>query len=323
MSEAVRHAVTIAESLAGERLDRALAIALPALTRSRVKALIEGRRVTSADGRTVEEPSRKVKTGERYVVDIPAPDPAEPEPQAIALDILHEDDDLLVLNKPPGLVVHPAPGNPDKTLVNALLAHCGASLSGIGGVRRPGIVHRLDKDTSGVMVVAKNDQSHHRLSRLFAKHDLTRIYKALVWGGPTSRQGTIDAPIARHPVDRKRMAVRSSGGKAAVTDYWLEQRFGPPLKPVASLLGCQLHTGRTHQVRVHLAHLGSPVVGDPVYGRNRRPSGPLASVAAFPRQALHAQVLEFAHPRSGRPMKFEAEMPKDFKDLLQSLKDLT
>ena len=189
----------------------------PSLTRSRVKALIESRRVALADGRTIEEPSRKVKTGERFVVDIPEPEPAEPKPQALDLHILHEDSDLLVLNKPAGLVVHPAPGNPDYTLVNALLAHCGQSLSGIGGVRRPGIVHRLDKDTSGVMVVAKNDfTATRRLAKLFAAHDLTRIYQALVWGRPKAEKGTIDAAIGRHPVDRKRMSVRTrpaAGGR--------------------------------------------------------------------------------------------------------------
>ena len=265
-----RHVVTVDESASGERLDRTLAAALPSLTRSRVKALIESRRVALADGRTIEEPSRKVKTGECFIVDIPEPEPAAPRPQAIDLDILYEDSDLLVLNKPAGMVVHPAPGNPDGTLVNALLAHCGDSLSGIGGVRRPGIVHRLDKDTSGVMVVAKNDRSHQALAKLFAAHDLTRIYQALVWGGPKAQKGTIEAAIGRHPVDRKRMAVRNSSGRMAVTEYWVERRFGPPLAPVASLLGAKLGTGRTHQVRVHLAHLGCPVVGDPVYGRKSR-----------------------------------------------------
>jgi 23S rRNA pseudouridine1911/1915/1917 synthase len=189
MSGAGRHIVTFDQNAAGERLDRALAAALPSLTRSRVKALIEGRRVALADGATVEEPSRKVKTGERFVVDIPEPEPAKPAAQARDLDILYEDTDLLVLNKPAGLVVHPAPGNPDHTLVNALLAHCGATLSGIGGVRRPGIVHRLDKDTSGVMVVAKNDETHQRLSKMFAAHDLTRIYQAVVWGTPPAKRG--------------------------------------------------------------------------------------------------------------------------------------
>jgi 23S rRNA pseudouridine1911/1915/1917 synthase len=322
MSEAQRHIVTIDSG--GERLDRALAAALPTLTRSRVKALIESRRVSLADGDTVnggtvvEEPSRKVKIGERFVVDIPAPEAAEPEPQAMALDILFEDDDLLVLNKPAGLVVHPAPGNPDNTLVNALLAHCGDSLSGIGGVRRPGIVHRLDKDTSGVMVVAKNDVAHQALSKLFAAHDLTRIYQAVVWGTPKAKGGTIDAAIGRHPVDRKRMAVRESSGRRAVTDYWLEKRFGPPLTPVASLMGAKLHTGRTHQVRVHLAHIGCPVVGDPVYGRRRNSAG-LLSLKSFGRQALHAAVLEFRHPRTRREMTFASELPHDMAKLVAEL----
>jgi 23S rRNA pseudouridine1911/1915/1917 synthase len=314
-----RHVVTVDESASGERLDRALAAALPDLTRSRVKALIESRRVALEDGRTIEEPSRKVKTGERFIVDIPEPEPAVPQPQAIDLDILYEDSDLLVLNKPAGLVVHPAPGNPDCTLVNALLAHCGDSLSGIGGVRRPGIVHRLDKDTSGVMVVAKNDRSHHALAKLFAAHDLTRIYRALVWGGPKAQKGTIEAAIGRHPVDRKRMAVRTTSGRMAVTEYWVERRFGPPLAPVASLLGAKLGTGRTHQVRVHLAHLGCPVVGDPVYGRKSRNASQPASLRGFGRQALHAAVLEFRHPRTGKEMRFATELPQDFRMLVAEL----
>jgi 23S rRNA pseudouridine1911/1915/1917 synthase len=314
-----RHLVTIDQNASGERLDRALAAALPSLTRSRVKALIESRRVTLAEGATIEEPSRKVKTGECFVVDIPEPEPAEPQPQARALEILYEDSDLLVLNKPAGLVVHPAPGNPDNTLVNALLAHCGASLSGIGGVRRPGIVHRLDKDTSGVMVVAKNDATHQALSKLFAAHDLTRIYQALVWGGPKAKAGTIEAAIGRHPVDRKRMTVRRSGGRPAVTEYWVERRFGPALQPVASLVGARLHTGRTHQVRVHLAHLGCPVVGDPIYGRTSRNSAVPASLKAFRRQALHAAVLAFRHPRTGKEMRFASELPQDFSNLLSEL----
>ncbi len=322
MSDTGRHFVTIDESASGGRLDRALAAALPTLTRSRVKALIESRRVALADGRTIEEPSRKVKTGERFVVDIPEPEPAEPRPQAIDLDILYEDSDLLVLNKPAGLVVHPAPGNPDSTLVNALLAHWGDRLSGSGGGRRPGIVHRLDKDTSGVMVVAKNDATHRALARLFAAHDLTRIYQVLVWGGPRASKGKIDAAIGRHPVDRKRMAVRQSSGRAALTEYWVERRFGPPLAPVASLLGARLHTGRTHQVRVHLAHLGCPVVGDPVYGRKSRNAGQPVPLREFGRQALHAAVLEFRHPRTGREMRFASQLPQDFRTLLTELNDV-
>ena len=319
MSDAGRHIVTVEDSASGERLDRALAAALPSLTRSRVKALIESRRVALADGRTIEEPSRKVKTGETFVVDIPEPEPAQPLPQAIDLEILFEDSDLLVLNKPAGLVVHPAPGNPDNTLVNALLAHCGDSLSGIGGVRRPGIVHRLDKDTSGVMVVAKNDMTHRALARLFAAHDLTRQYKALVWGAPPASRGTIEAAIGRHPVDRKRMTVRRSGGRAALTEYWVERRFGPPHAPVATLVGAQLGTGRTHQVRVHLAHLGCPVVGDPVYGRKARNAAAPASLRGFQRQALHAAVLAFQHPRTGKELRFASQLPQDFEMLLTDL----
>ena len=319
MNEAQRHIVTVDDSMEGERLDRALAAALPDLTRTRVKTLIESRRVALADGRTIEEPSRKVKKGESYTVDVPAPEPAEPLAQKIDLDILYEDSDLLVLNKPAGLVVHPAPGNPDNTLVNALLAHCGESLSGIGGVRRPGIVHRLDKDTSGVMVVAKNDPTHQALSKLFAAHDLVRQYKALVWGCPNPKKGTIDAPIARHPVDRKRMAVRRTSGREAITDYWLEKAFGPPLKPIASLVGAQLQTGRTHQVRVHLAHIGCPVVGDPVYGRRRRNAGAPPTLESFERQALHAAVLEFRHPGLRKVMRFASELPQDFGRLVADL----
>ncbi|MBM3647989.1 MAG: RluA family pseudouridine synthase [Alphaproteobacteria bacterium] len=314
-----RHYVTVDQDASGERLDRALVAALPGLTRSRVKALIESRRVALADGATIEEPSRKVKTGERFVVDIPEPAPATPLPQHMALDILYEDAALLVLDKPAGLVVHPAPGNPDNTLVNALLAHCGDSLSGIGGVRRPGIVHRLDKDTSGVMVVAKDDASHRALAKLFAAHDLTRIYRALVWGGPTATKGTIEAAIGRHPVDRKRMTVRRSGGRRAVTEYWVEQRFGPPLAPLASLIGAKLETGRTHQVRVHLAHLGCPVVGDPLYGRKSRSTAQPVALRTFGRQALHAAVLEFRHPTTGKLMRFASELPQDFRSLLAEL----
>ncbi|WP_428664025.1 RluA family pseudouridine synthase [Reyranella sp.] len=318
MSEAKRHIVTFDQSATGERLDRALAVALPTLTRSRVKALIESRRVALADGTTVEEPSRKVKTGDQFVVDVPEPEAPTPQPQAIDLEILYEDSDLLVLNKPAGLVVHPAPGNPDNTLVNALLAHCGDSLSGIGGVRRPGIVHRLDKDTSGVMVVAKNDATHQALSKLFAAHDLVRIYKALVWGAPKAKTGTIEAAIGRHPIDRKRMAVRETSGRHATTEYWLEKRFGPPLKPLASLVGAKLGTGRTHQVRVHLSHIGCPVIGDPVYGRRRNSPAP-DSLKSFKRQALHAAVLEFRHPATGKIMKFASELPQDMARLVTEL----
>ncbi|MBM3643508.1 MAG: RluA family pseudouridine synthase [Alphaproteobacteria bacterium] len=314
-----RHTVTIDDDRAGDRLDRALAALLPDTTRSRVKALIEGRHVFGADGATIEEPSRKVKSGETFTVAIPAPEPALPEPQAAPLDVLHEDRDLLVLNKAAGMVVHPAPGNPDRTLVNALLAHCGDSLSGIGGVRRPGIVHRLDKDTSGVMVVAKNDETHRALSALFAAHDITREYLALVWGAPTAQSGTIEAALGRHRVDRQRMAVRRLGGKNAITDWQVERRFGPPLRPLASLIRASLRTGRTHQVRVHLAHIGCPVVGDPVYGRKRALAGLPADLVGFSRQALHAAVLAFDHPRTGKALRFSTNLPQDIKKLVTGL----
>src|SRR5262252_7571563 len=286
--------VTAGPADAGERLDRVLATHLgsdgAALSRSRLKQLILDGRV-SRGGATISDPSLRVKPGETFLVAVPPPVADRPAAQAMPLAISYEDAHLIVIDKQAGLVVHPAPGNPDQTLVNALLAHCGDSLAGIGGVRRPGIVHRLDKDTSGVMVVAKNDETHTALSRLFARHDLSRIYQALVWGGPRHKTGTVEAAIGRHPVDRKRMAVRRTGGRAAITDYWVECRFGPPLQPMASLVRARLHTGRTHQVRVHLAHLGCPVVGDPLYGRAPRNSDVPASLRAFRRQALHAAVL--------------------------------
>ena len=314
MSDAGRHTVTIDDSASGDRLDRALATALPTLTRSRVKALIESRRVALADGRTIEEPSRKVKTGERFVVDIPEPEPAEPLPQAIDLDVLYEDSDLLVLDKPAGLVVHPAPGNPDRTLVNALLAHCGESLSGIGGVRRPGIVHRLDKNTSGVMVVAKNDADPPGAGEAVRRPRPDADLQGPGVGRAAGAEGQCRRGDRPPPVDRKRMAVRKTSGRAALTEYWLEERFGPALRPVASLVGARLHTGRTHQVRVHLAHLGCPVVGDPVYGRRPGNAQGPASLRSFGRQALHAAVLAFKHPRTGREMRFASKLPEDFQD---------
>ncbi|HAL71256.1 MAG TPA: RluA family pseudouridine synthase [Verrucomicrobiales bacterium] len=295
--------MTIDANAAGERLDRALAAALPDLTRSRVKALIESRRVALENGRTIEEPSRKVKTGERFVVDIPPPEPAEPEPQAIALDILHEDDDILVLNKPAGLVVHPAPGNPDRTLVNALLAHCGDSLSGIGGVRRPGIVHRLDKDTSGVMVVAKNDIAHRRLSEAFAERRMSKIYLAAINGVPKEKSGRIQNLIGRHPVDRKRMAILYDGaGKDAITEW--EQLS---VYKDTALIRCKLLTGRTHQIRVHMKEgLGFPILGDPIYGHPNRQKIPT------PRLMLHAWKLSLHHPIHDQPMNFEATVPVEY-----------
>jgi 23S rRNA pseudouridine1911/1915/1917 synthase len=310
------------ESDAGDRLDRRIAAWLPGLSRSRAKALIEEGRVSllSAGERraTLADPSRKVKAGEAFEIEVPESAPATPQAQAIALSILHEDADLIVLDKPAGLVVHPAPGNPDRTLVNALLAHCGDSLSGIGGVRRPGIVHRLDKDTSGVMVVAKNDRAHHALSEQFQVHSVERAYRAVVHGAPIPPVGVIEGNIGRHRTDRKRMAVVASGGKPATTRYRVLERFGDPARPVASLVEAELMTGRTHQVRVHLASRGHPLIGDPIYGRGRAARG--AQVPAFGRQALHAFRLGFVHPRDGTAQRFESPLPQDLDSLLQILR---
>jgi len=318
----------IPAALAGERLDRALVATLPPaedgapLSRSRLKALIEAGAVSLA-GATISDPSRRVKAGERYAVRLPAPAPAAPEAQEMPLSILYEDADLIVIDKPAGLVVHPAPGNPDRTLVNALLAHCGASLTGIGGEKRPGIVHRLDKDTSGVMVAAKTALAHAALTRAFAARDLERAYLAIVWGVPSPPAGEVAGAIGRDPRDRKRMAVRPEGGKPALTRYRVVKAFGS----AAALVECRLATGRTHQIRVHMAAIGHPVVGDPLYGRPPRragrralPDAALARLKAFPRQALHARVIGFVHPRTGQALRFESELPFDIKSLIDDMR---
>ncbi len=311
----------VAEDEAGHRLDRVLATHFPEHSRSRLKVLIEEGRV-SADGETITEPSYRVKPGQAFVVMIPESVPYEPQAQAIPLDVLYEDSWLLVIDKPAGLVVHPAPGNPDFTLVNALLAHCGDTLSGIGGVRRPGIVHRLDKDTSGVMVVAKSDAAHRALSRQFEKRTAERAYRAIVWGTPMPPSGRIAGNIGRDPRNRKKMAVVAEGkGRPAATTYRLVRRLGP----IASLVECRLETGRTHQVRVHLTHIGHPLIGDPLYGRARVARlGALAAekaalVRAFSRQALHARQLGFDHPQTSERLNFETEMPNDMKSLCETL----
>lgn len=330
-ADSQRHRLIVAPDQAGQRLDRYLAeqfaSGMDGLSRSRLKQLIEAGHVAIGQRgslQPVREPSRKVKAGETIEVLVPPSTPATPEAQHIALTILYEDDDLLVLDKPAGLVVHPAPGNLDMTLVNALLAHCGDSLSGIGGVRRPGIVHRLDKDTSGVMVVAKNDATHQTLSAAFARHDIDRAYKALVWGAPQPAAGTIEGNIGRSPLNRKKMAVVARGGKPAATRYRVEQRFGPANAALASVVDCTLLTGRTHQVRVHLASKGHPLVGDPVYGRARKkPKGweeEATILNGFERQALHAYRLGFTHPRTGKKLQFESPIPNDFKALIDAFK---
>jgi len=306
---------------AGERLDRFLARRLSGLSRSRLKQLIETGRV-SESGATLSDPSQKVKAGQVFRLDLPPVAPATPLGQAMDLAIVYEDEDLIVIDKPAGMVVHPAPGNPDKTLVNALIAHCGESLSGIGGERRPGIVHRLDKDTSGLLVAAKNDAAHQALAADFAARRIDRHYLAVVWGMPAPREGEIEGAIGRHPVDRKRMAVVSRGGRSALTRYRVVAALGLG----ASLVECRLATGRTHQIRVHLASIGHPLLGDPVYGKEtaeRRarlnPAG-RAALAGFRRQALHAASLGFRHPRTGAWLAFESPMPPDLACLINALK---
>jgi 23S rRNA pseudouridine1911/1915/1917 synthase len=331
MSEADKHeVVTVEDGEAGERLDRFLARRLPALSRSRLQALIRAGAV-ARDGVVQGDLGARVKAGEAYQVIVPAPEPAKPAPEAIALAIVYEDAHLLVIDKPKGLAVHPGPGHASGTLVNALIAHCGESLSGIGGVRRPGIVHRLDKDTTGLLVVAKTDRAHRDLAEQFAAHGadgrLERGYRALVWGVPDRPRGVIDAPLARSAANRTKIAVvKAEAGRHAVTRFEVLQRFtaGEP-RPVASLLRLVLETGRTHQVRVHLAHIGHPLLGDMTYGAGfkasarRLPPGAQAALAALGRQALHAAELAFVHPVTGRRLAFESSLPADMASLMAAL----
>ncbi len=310
------YTVAVGPDKAGQRLDRVLADALPELSRSRLKGLIDDGAVR-LDGTPMTTPSAKVRAGEAYLVDVPPAAPAEPEAQAIPLAVIYEDDHLIVIDKPPGLVVHPAAGNPDGTLVNALLAHCGDGLKGIGGVRRPGIVHRLDKDTSGLMVAAKTEAAQAGLAAQFAAHSLERAYRAVVWGTPAPREGTLDGPIGRSPRNRKKMAVVARAGKPALTRYRTER----PLGLHAALLECRLATGRTHQIRVHLNHAGHPLVGDPLYGRRPRglPSGLAAAERGIGRQALHAYLIGFIHPETGEKIRFEVDLPNDINELIYIL----
>ena len=315
--------VTIDAAGEGERLDRALQLRLPELSRSRLKQLILSGQV-SDDANVIRDPSRKVRNGQTFVVILPEPEAATPQAQAIPLDIRFEDAHLIVIDKPAGLVVHPAPGNPDGTLVNALIAHCGESLAGIGGERRPGIVHRLDKDTSGLIVAAKTELAHRALSADFAARRIARAYAAIVWGVPLPVEGEIAGNIGRSMTNRKKMAVvGATRGKPAVTRYKTERIFGD----VAALIECRLLTGRTHQIRVHLAERGHPLIGDPVYsgrhGRGVARRETAAEAAAyFPRQALHARHLGFSHPASGEYLAFDSDLPDDMKSLLVTLERL-
>lgn len=339
---AVLKELTVETDEAGGRIDQWLAGQLaPDLSRNRVQRLIRDGQV-KIDDIVIIEPRRKLKAGERISFIMPDQEPVAPQPENIPLAILFEDDDLIVINKPAGLVMHPGAGNPTGTLVNALISHCGDRLSAIGGAERAGIVHRLDKDTSGVIVVAKTDHAHRALSESFADHgrsgDLERAYDALVWGAPARMTGTIDAPLGR-AADRTRRAIvppDRADARHAVTHFSVKERFGPATqaatrKPtgsemMASLLECQLETGRTHQIRVHLAHIGHPVIGDRDYGRafftkaNRLASPLKDLVRSFPRQALHARLLVLRHPASGELMRFEAPLPTDLMELIDGFR---
>jgi 23S rRNA pseudouridine1911/1915/1917 synthase len=327
MNDRAAEIVTIAAEEDGQRLDRVLASRIPALSRSRLKMLILDGQVT-IEARTIRDPATHVNSGDTIRVTVPAPEQAKPAGEAIPLTIVYEDDALIVIDKPKGLVVHPAAGHAKGTLVNALIAHCGDSLSGIGGVKRPGIVHRLDKDTTGLMVVAKTDIAHRGLSAQFAnkaESGIKRGYLALVWGVPSRPKGTIDAALDRHPRSRDKRAVRE-GGRPAVTHWEVLERYaGADGKPVASLLACTLETGRTHQIRVHLAHIGHPILGDTAYGTGFKTKASLlapnacAALEALGRQALHAYLLRFEHPGSGEILEFHSELPPDLRRLHETL----
>ncbi|MGH2340595.1 RluA family pseudouridine synthase [Segnochrobactraceae bacterium EtOH-i3] len=331
---------------AGRRVDQVLAEAVPTLSRSRIQALVRDGALT-VGARTIGEPNRRVNAGDRLVLVVPEPEDATPLAEDIPLTVVYEDPWLIVVDKPAGLVVHPAPGNNSGTLVNALLHHCGDSLSGIGGVRRPGIVHRLDKDTSGLLVVAKSDVAHGRLSRQFADHGRTgvleREYVALVWGAPRTDSGTVDAMIGRSSQDRQKQAIVKAGGRRAVTHWRVLERFYLPERresasamksatgpeAIACLVACRLETGRTHQIRVHMAHIGHPLVGDPSYGTgfrtkvNRLPEEVATAVTEFPRQALHAGLLAFAHPANGEVARFRSPIPADMEGLIEMFRGLS
>jgi 23S rRNA pseudouridine1911/1915/1917 synthase len=321
--------VIVAGDEGATRLDRVLATRLAELSRSRLKALILAGQVAVKNA-PVRDPAYHVAAGDTITIDVPEATAAEPAPEDIALDIVHEDDDIIVILKPRGLVVHPAAGHETGTLVNALIAHCGASLSGIGGVKRPGIVHRLDKDTTGLLVAAKNDRAHQSLTAQFADHGRTgamrRGYMAFVWGVPNRQRGSIDAPIDRHPFAREKMAVRE-GGREAITHWELQESFlGRDGKPVAALLACQLETGRTHQIRVHLANIGHPLMGDAVYGPHFKTKashlGPQsqAALASLDRQALHAYLLALEHPKTGAILEWISDLPQDLAGLRDGLR---
>ena len=307
-------AIELRPEHSGWRLDRALADALPTLSRERIKALVKSGALEAASG-ALRDPSAKVRGDEHFRLAVPEPTPAHNEAQDIPLRVVFEDEHLLVVDKPAGLVVHPAAGNPDGTLVNALLHHCGGSLSGIGGVARPGIVHRIDKDTSGLLVVAKTDVAHEGLARQFAAHSIDRRYLAIVTGVPKVAEGTVDAPLARSSTNRKKISIVGEGrGKRAVT-HWRRLK----VLRGAALVECRLETGRTHQVRVHMASLGHPLLGDPTYGRSGKAHRELLKELGFHRQALHATELGFTHPVTKHRLSFASGMPSDMQELFTGL----
>ncbi|QQG36984.1 MAG: RluA family pseudouridine synthase [Micavibrio aeruginosavorus] len=328
MSEPFQHLrFSVPPEQAGVRLDKFLADVAVELSRTRIKALVLGGQV-QVRGNVCDSPAYKLKSGDEIRIDVPAPREDTPLPENIPLDIVYEDDALIVINKPVGLVVHAGAGHEDGTLVNALLHHCGDTLSGIGGVKRPGIVHRLDKDTSGLMLAAKTDRAHQALSAQLSDRSLHRLYKALVWGAPVPRKGIVDAPIGRHPSHRQKMAVVQRNGREARTQYLVAEEWGP-----AALVECSLETGRTHQVRVHMAHLGHPLLGDPLYGLARngqmsrlRKAGlgenECALIVDFPRQALHAAEIAFIHPLTGEEMGFESPIPEDMAGIINVLNQI-
>ena len=330
MSEPETRLLQVASDAAADRLDRVLARAFSDLSRSRLQALVRDGRVRIA-GAVVRESSARVQPGAEIVLEIPAAAPAEPRGEPIALAVVYEDDEIVVIDKPAGLVVHPAAGHDSGTLVNALIAHCGESLSGIGGVKRPGIVHRLDKNTSGLLVVAKTDRAHRGLAAQFADHGRTgaleRAYIALVWGVPDPARGVVDGAIARSTANREKMAVVADDrGRHARTHYAVEAVFGPAKEPVASLVRCTLETGRTHQIRLHMAKIGHPLLGDESYGAGFKTKAvrlsPEAREALYGlgRQALHAAVLGFEHPASGENLHFESEPPPELQRLIAALR---
>lgn len=318
--------ITIPDHLNAVRIDKALAEMVDDLSRSRIQALMDGGQVM-LNGAVHDNASYKVSAGDVIAIEIPPAEEAEPQAQNIPLDIVYEDDDLLVINKQAGLVVHPGAGNPDGTLVNALLYHCGDSLSGIGGVKRPGIVHRIDKDTTGLLVVAKHDRAHQGLSDQLADRSLSRTYDALVWRVPMPIKGTVDQPIGRHPSNRQKMSIGGSGAREARTHYMVVDSY----HDCVAQLECKLESGRTHQIRVHMAHIKHPLLGDGVYGLNAQESRSALKKAGFegqniddilnfPRQALHAAEIRFIHPVSGDEMGFSAGLPEDMQNLLKLLK---